>query len=553
MREKTLLWIIRFTKGCRLKLLALTVVSVLLSFLMIEMPNIIKDFVDIATGQSDLEIPTVAISAIIFVIMLGNLYVISSLLEHYLCGAIERKMRLYMIDNIFSKSFVDINGMHSGTLLSKLTMDVQGAANILPQVFGGIMHNVLVILLGTVSLFLLNWQMAIILLVITPLLIFSMTLLSPLLQKAITKDRVAEENNRTYMQEVFSKLLLLKSYMMGDFVHQKINNLYEIKLKTNSKVGLYKGLLSFAQHLIVLGLLLGTLGIGSYFVLHKLVTVGTLIAMVQLVNFIVGPFSNFPRWISQIQEAKASVKRLKELLQIEDEDKKLANGKKLTIEAIHLNSVSFKYPNSEKDVLSSVNFSAKQNEITCIIGESGSGKSTLLKLLLGLYAPAKGVIDYHIFSNELSDLNILKSTAYIPSDNLLFSGTLSENICMTNVFDLELLEKMSNYANIKSFVDKQPEAFDFKLKENGSNVSSGQAQRIAIARALYKETSVLIFDEPTSNLDQTSIDLFYEMIQEISKNKICIIVTHDMKVASRCSHVYELKDKQLQLLQAEIF
>ena len=174
----------------------------------------------------------------------------------------------------------------------------------------------------------------------------------------------------------------------------------------------------------------------------------------------------------------------------------------------------------------------------------------MIKLILGLYTPVKdGMIKIRNENDLKNYYNYERIISYVPSDNFVFCGTVMDNICMNTPFDKDKFERVCKAANI----DRLVSGFDLKENENisegGKNLSMGQRQRIAIARALYAETSVMVFDEPTANLDSESVKLFSEMIQNFSKDKICILVTHDDAIAAICDDVYRLEDKHLTLIK----
>jgi len=194
-------------------------------------------------------------------------------------------------------------------------------------------------------------------------------------------------------------------------------------------------------------------------------------------------------------------------------------------------------------VLEDVNAVFEKGMVTGLVGKSGSGKSTLLKLLIGLYAPAQGSISLKHSSGILSGGEIMPQVAYVPPVDYLFSGTVTDNIIMSE--DRPRLSDMmaaASGANILDFIESLPEGFDTVIGESGGTVSSGQAQRIAIARAIYKRSPIVVFDEPTANLDADSIEKFQSAVKTLAADKICIIVTHDPSTMTVCDKIYLLED-----------
>ena len=194
--------------------------------------------------------------------------------------------------------------------------------------------------------------------------------------------------------------------------------------------------------------------------------------------------------------------------------------------------------------MNEVDLSFQKGEVTGIVGKSGSGKSTLLKLLMGLYSPANGSVTLQCGTEKVSGENIIANVAYVPPADYLFSGTIAENIAMSNNFDTEKLKAAAVGANIFDYIQALDNGFDTVLGEGGNTVSSGQAQRIAIARAIYKN-GVFIFDEPTANLDRETIKLFQSTVKKLAESNICIIVTHDRSTVEICDKIYTLENGKI--------
>lgn len=208
-------------------------------------------------------------------------------------------------------------------------------------------------------------------------------------------------------------------------------------------------------------------------------------------------------------------------------------------------NLGFSYTTQE-NILNGISLSFRKGEVTGIVGKSGSGKSTLLKLLMGLYSPTSGIVTLECETETISGEDIISQVAYVPSGDYLFSGTIAENIVMADKEQRQ--EKMSEAAvcaNIFDYIQSLPDGFETVLGECGNTVSSGQAQRIAIARAIYKESGIFVFDEPTANLDQVSIGMFQSTVRKLAEDNICIIVTHDTSTVEICDKVYTLENGKI--------
>ena len=376
------------------------------------------------------------------------------------------------------------------------------------------------------------------------------SIFSPKLQSAAEADLKNEDNNRIHMQEILSRLPLFQVYSMERMVDENMDALYERKRASKIHLSLLQGSFGFLNSLMSFSIFILASGVGAYFVLRGENQVGDLVAMIQLSNYVMQPIMAAPGWIATYNGAKASMKRIQEVEEMADKElvpiKQMARAE---IECVVLNDLTFSFDGTEL-VLDHVSATMERGKITGIIGESGSGKTTLLNLILGLY-PVK---DTHMIqAGRAGSTDAFyggkENISYVPSENFVFRGTVKENICMSLPYEKEKFQHACALANIDRLIQGLKGKENELLEEGGNNLSMGQKQRVAIARALYGNPPVIVFDEPTANLDPDSVAVFKEMIRQIAEDKICIIVTHDMEVASVCDKVYELRDKSLNCWQ----
>ena len=213
--------------------------------------------------------------------------------------------------------------------------------------------------------------------------------------------------------------------------------------------------------------------------------------------------------------------------------------------------MSFRYPNSNSDVLNSVNLKIKKFEKIGIYGKSGSGKTTFVDLLIGLFNPTNGCI--FIDNKELNNItrsSWINKVGYVPQKIYLIDDSIKKNIAFgfneNKVNDRQVVDAAKK-SNSLEFIEKLSEGFETRIGENGAKVSGGQAQRIAIARCFYKNADLIIFDEPTSALDEISEN---EIMSTISKlNSTVVIISHNKELLQFCDKIYELKDKNLNLIK----
>lgn len=263
--------------------------------------------------------------------------------------------------------------------------------------------------------------------------------------------------------------------------------------------------------------------VGGFFVLYGKLSLPELIAMVTLMGSIAGPINAFSNCYTEISATKGIKDKLLET--INEEKKSLVTTKLLSekIETIKLKDIS--YFVKDRKILESLNFTFETGKKYAIKGESGSGKSTLLKLLLGVSSSPTGYIK--INKEMLSNLNIndyYSSVAYIPQKTAIFDGSIADNISMFRSFNTKKIESSLKAVGL-NFMHERPHDYIYKKLDLSNILSGGEERRLDIARGLYSEADLLIFDEPTTGLDTINERLIGSIIKNI-KNKIIIVVTH---------------------------
>tara|TARA_B100001094_G_C18187014_1_gene804493 strand:- start:2726 stop:3928 length:1203 start_codon:yes stop_codon:yes gene_type:complete len=210
---------------------------------------------------------------------------------------------------------------------------------------------------------------------------------------------------------------------------------------------------------------------------------------------------------------------------------------------IELNSISFKYPNSNEEALKDINIKIKKNEFIGIIGKSGSGKTTLINILLGLINPDKGVIRLDNYLNlDQQNLKVWQNKIGFVSQNVfLIDDTIKKNIALgleDDFIEKEKLEMAINMSQLREFIGTLPLGVETILGERGSRLSGGQLQRIGIARALYRNPEIIVLDEATNSLDIDTEANFMESVYNLKKSKTIITISHRLSTVQRCDKIY---------------
>lgn len=275
------------------------------------------------------------------------------------------------------------------------------------------------------------------------------------------------------------------------------------------------------------------------------ITLGMMMAISSIVGNLNGPVLQLIGFIREVQDAKISLARLSEIHEKEDEaQQEETQTNDIPLESdIALKEVSFRYIGSDSNVLDNLNLTIPANKITAIVGTSGSGKTTLMKLLLKFYEPNSGQITI-----GKTDLNNIKQKSWrshigtVMQEGYIFNDTIANNIAVgVDVIDKERLVYAADVANILSFIQEYPLGFNTKIGQEGVGMSTGQKQRLLIARAVYKNPEMLFFDEATSALDANNEKEIMEKLNIFFKNKTVVVIAHRLSTVMNADQIVVLE------------
>lgn len=273
------------------------------------------------------------------------------------------------------------------------------------------------------------------------------------------------------------------------------------------------------------------------------ITLGMMLAVSYIVGQLNGPIIQLIDFVRDVQDAKISLERLSEIHNKDDEEISIKD--KIDIpnnSSLKLDKVSFRYLGMEEPVLVNLILEIPQNKVTAIVGVSGSGKTTLMKLLLKFYEPQEGIIKIgNTHLHRISHRSWRDNCGVVMQDGYIFSNTIARNITMNgDSIDKDRLLHAVKLANIKAFIENLPLSYNTKIGMEGMGLSSGQEQRILIARAVYKAPNFLFFDEATSALDANNEKVIMENLQIFFQNKTVIVIAHRLSTVKNADQIVVL-------------
>jgi ATP-binding cassette subfamily C protein LapB len=275
---------------------------------------------------------------------------------------------------------------------------------------------------------------------------------------------------------------------------------------------------------------------GVHLIADGEITMGALIAATILTGRSLAPLSSIAAMLTRLQQSRVALRSLDAIMQAPVErsaDKSFLHRPSLTGE-IEFKQVSFGYPAQENHALEEISFKVKPGERIGVLGRIGSGKSTIARLLIGLYEPAEGaVLMDGTDIRQIDPADLRRNVGYVSQDNYLFFGTVRDNIAFgAPHLDDQAILRAAHVAGVTDFLRTHPHGFDLQVGERGMGLSGGQRQAIVIARALSLDPTIVLLDEPTSNMDNSTEMVFKKRLEEILPNKTLLLVTHRSSLLS---------------------
>ncbi|PZO24048.1 MAG: ABC transporter ATP-binding protein, partial [Flavobacteriaceae bacterium] len=279
------------------------------------------------------------------------------------------------------------------------------------------------------------------------------------------------------------------------------------------------------------------------------ITLGMMMAITSIVGSLDGPITQLIQFIREVQDAKISLSRLSEIHEKEDESQQEENQiHEFPVDSdIVLKDVSFRYTGTDTPVLENLNLVIPANKITAIVGTSGSGKTTLMKLLLKFYDCDKGEITVgNTLLKNIAQKAWRANIGAVMQEGYIFNDTIANNIAIgVDIINKERLAYASDVANIKGYISGLPLGYNTKIGMEGIGMSTGQKQRLLIARAVYKNPEMLFFDEATSALDANNEKEIMEKLDVFFKNKTVVVIAHRLSTVMNADQIVVLDNGKI--------
>lgn len=470
---------------------------------------------------------------------------------------IQNEIQADIFEKIIHTEWKELKEFRSGDLLNRLSNDaVQVASSVISWIPNCITK--LIQFIGAfVIIFYYDPVMAGIALLSAPVMVACSRKFMHKMRSYNNEMREMTSSLMSFQDDAFQNIQTVKALdLMGIFKQklQRLQNKYKEKVLDYNKFTVYT---SSFMSAVGTGVSYVCFGWSVYRLWSGYITTGTLLMFFQMANTLSSSFSSLVQIVPSAINAATCAGRLMAVSELEkeklldiDQVQEIRENKEKEI-SIELKNINVSYEDG-KDVIYNGNFTANAGEITAVIGPSGEGKTTLIRVLLGLLHPTAGSAQIKNAKDQKGRLSAgtREFISYVPQGNTIFAGTVAENLRMVkkNATEDEL-RKALEIACAYEFVKKLPDKMETILGEKGNGLSEGQAQRLAIARALLKDAPILILDEATSALDIETEERVLRNIMKTDRGRTCIVTTHRPSVLSVSDHIYEIRETELKKLK----
>ncbi len=402
-----------------------------------------------------------------------------------------------------------------------------------------------VIIFLSVTYYLAGFIIIVPILIMSVIVLYSLFLRKPLKQSIESTYQAAAQKNAVLIESL-SNLETIK--VMGAGGHAQYHweeASGEIANKSIRSRVLSNSISTVTSFLIQLNTVI-VLIVGVYLIDEMLLTMGGLIASVILTSRAISPMGQVAALLSNYEQTKTAYNSIDEIMKlpVERPEGKQFLHRDLVDGKIEFKNVVFTYPNEERQTLKGVSFTINPGERVGIIGRIGSGKSTIQKLIMDLYEPDSGsILIDDVDISQLDPADIRKQISYVPQEVVLFNGTLRENIVykQPNASD-EAILKAAYAGLVDQYVNRHPKGFDMEIGEQGYGLSGGQKQSVTIARAFINKTPIILMDEPSNSMDNSTEQLLIQRLSESLKDRTTILVTHKTALMALVERIILLED-----------
>ena len=487
--------------------------------------------------------------ACIAVLAIAILDAICSYAEKYLTTSVGQwvthDLRRVLYSHIQRLSLAYHDHKQTGDLISRVTSDIDAIQSFITTGLLSTLINVITLVGMVTVMFYINWRFTLIALSVAPVLFMIVYTYTRRIKKASRAVRKKEGEIVSVIEEVLGSIRVVKAFAREDYELRRLEeeSLEGVEISLRAR-GLKAKLTPIVQIIVAVGTCL-VLWFGTRMVLSTTLSAGSLIVFILYLGKMYKPMQELSKMTDAYSKAAVGYERIQEVLQTDKEVKDLPRSRpaprfrgQIEFEHVHF------YYTQDTPILKDVSFKVEAGQVAALVGPTGAGKTTIISLIPRFYDPISGTVKIDGTDiKEFRQKSLRQQISFVLQETVLFHAPVWQNIAYgkPEATRAEIL-KAAELANASEFIEKLPDGYNTVLGERGMTLSGGQRQRIAIARAIIRNTPILILDEPTSDLDASSEKLVFEALDRLMEGKTTIVIAHRLSTVRKADVIFVVKD-----------
>ena len=454
-----------------------------------------------------------------------------------------------LASTILKSDIHTLESKHSGQYISHIMFDVGQVNTLVSNGVLNLMKDSLTLIVLVCLMFYQNWKLAFFALLMMPLAAFVAKSLGKRIGKATKESIILNASLTSYLSEMLKGARIIKIFQQEKFESDRSSKILTDNMHIRNKVGFIMIRATPIMELLTGFMIAGFIYYSGFMIISGEMGINNFFSFLTAMMLAYQPIRSLATINMMFYQGAAGAERVFKVLDTEPDIKEIENHPNLKINTgnIEFKKVTYTYPKTNAEAVKNINISIKGGTTAALVGHSGAGKSTIVNLIPRFYDPKEGSIqiDGQII-NEVSLASLRKKISMVSQDTILFDDTVRANIAYAKLNASEdEIKKACDFAAASDFIKDLPKSYETLIGENGIRLSGGQKQRISIARAVLKNSPIILLDEATSSLDSDSEEKVQNAIINLTKNKTTLVIAHRLSTIIRADKIFVLNQGKI--------